>query len=159
MARPIPLEAVQHDPREELRRKLEAAPAEHAEALLASYEILQELHNKGILQLLRGAISAGSQIVETTVEAVQSDESIRAARNALVLAKMLGCINPEILEGIAVAIADTLGSFEKPVIEPPGLVSLLGQFRHKELRRSVALINRFLESLGHQINLQAQSKH
>ncbi len=159
MARPISFEVVPRDPRDELRKKLEAAPAEHAEALLESYELLQGLHDKGLLQLLRGAVSAGNQIVETTVEAVRSDESIRAARNAIVLTKMLGSINPEILEGIAVAAAETLGSYKKPVIEPPGLLSLLGQFRHKELRRSIALINRFLESLGNQINLQTQRRH
>lgn len=158
MARPISLETVAHDPREELRKKLEAAPDEHAEALLESYEVLQELHDKGLLQLLRGALSAGNQIIDTTVEAVRSDEAVRGARNMIVLAKMLGCINPEILEGVAIAVADTLGSYRKPVIEPPGLLSLLGQFRHKELRRSVALINRFLESLGNQISLQAQRK-
>ncbi len=158
MARPISFEVVPRDPRDELRRKLEAAPAEHAEALLESYELLQELHDKGLLQLLRGALSAGSHIVETTVEAARTDESIRAARNAIVLTKMLGAINPEILEGIAVAAADTLGSYKKPVIEPPGLLSLLGQFRHKELRRSIALINRFLESLGNQICQQARCK-
>ena len=159
MARAISFEVAPRDPREELRKKLDAAPAEHAEALLESYEILQELHDKGVLQLLCGAVSAGSQIVETTVEAARSDESIRAARNGIVLMKMLGCINPEVLEGVAIAVADTLGSFKKPVIEPPGLLSLLGQFRHKELRSSVALINRFLESLGNQIELQAQNKH
>ncbi len=159
MARPISFEVVPRDPRDELRKKLEAAPAEHAEALLESYELLQGLHDKGLLRLLRGAVSAGNQIVETTVEAVRSDESIRAARNAIVLTKMLGSINPEILEGIAVAAAETLGSYKKPVIEPPGLLSLLGQFRHKELRRSIALINRFLESLGNQINLQTQRRH
>jgi hypothetical protein len=31
---------------------------------------------------------------------------------------------------------------------------LLGQFRRKELRRSVALINRFLESLGNQLKMK-----
>lgn len=159
MARAISFEVVPRDPREELRKKLEAAPAEHAEALLESYALLQELHDKGVLQLLRGAVSAGSKIVDTTVEAARSDESIRVARNGIVLMKMLGCINPEVLEGVAIAVADTLGSFKKPVIEPPGLLSLLSQFRHKELRRSVALINRFLESLGNQINLQAQNKN
>lgn len=159
MARPIAFEPPHHDPREELRKKLEAAPSEHAEALLESYEILQELHKKGVLQLLRGALSAGSQILETTVDAARSDESIRAARNVVVLAKMLGSINPEILRGIATAVADTLGSFKEPVIETPGLLSLLGQFRRKELRRSVALINRFLSSLGKQIHLQAESEH
>jgi hypothetical protein len=67
---------------------------------------------------------------------------------------MLGAINPEVLQCVALAAGETLGCYEKPVIEPPGLFSLLSQFRHKELRRSIALINRFLEKLGTQIKLR-----
>jgi uncharacterized protein YjgD (DUF1641 family) len=148
MARPISLELPHRDPREELRSRLEAAPVEHAEALLDSYELLQQLHDKGIFQLLRGALGAGDKMVESAVETARSDESIRALRNSIILAKMLGSINPDLLQGVAVAVGETLGSFRKPVIEPPGLFSLLSQFRHKELRRSIALINRFLETLG-----------
>jgi uncharacterized protein YjgD (DUF1641 family) len=82
-------------------------------------------------------------------------------RNAIILGKMLGAINPDLLEGIAVATSQTLGSYKKPVIEPPGLFSLLSQFRHAELRRSIALINRFLEALGIQLSARgdAATKH
>ena len=153
MAQPIPLELPPRDPREELRKRLENAPAEHAEALLDSYELLQQLHNHGVFQLLRGALAAGDKLVETAVDAARTDESVRAIRNAVILGKMLGAINPEVLQCIATAAGETLGSYKKPVIEPPGLFSLLSQFRHKELRRSVALINLFLEKLGNQINL------
>jgi uncharacterized protein YjgD (DUF1641 family) len=156
MARPIPLELPPRDAREELKRRLEQAPHEHAEALLDSYELLQQLHDHGVLQLLRGAIGASDKLLETAVDASKSEESIRAIRNALILGKVLGSINPEVLQCIATAASETLGSYDKPVIEPPGLFSLLSQFRHKELRRSVALINRFLESLGNQIKLCAK---
>ena len=61
-------------------------------------------------------------------------------------------------ECVALAAGETLGCYEKPVIEPPGLFSLLSQFRHKELRRSIALINRFLEKLGNQIKLRGSCK-
>ena len=70
---------------------------------------------------------------------------------------MLGSINPDLLAGIAVAAGETLGSYKKPVIEPPGLFALLSQFRHKELRRSIALINRFLEALGIQLSVRGTS--
>ncbi len=159
MARPIAFEVVPHDPREELRKRIEEAPVEHAEALLAGYELLQQLHDSGALEVLKGALGAGNHIVEFAVDAARSDEAIRATRNGIILAKMLGSINPEILQGIAVAVGETLGSYKKPVIEPPGMISLLSQFRHKELRSSVALINRFLESLGKQIELQGITDH
>jgi uncharacterized protein YjgD (DUF1641 family) len=158
MARPIPLELPARDPREELRKKLDQAPVQHAEALLDSYELLQQLHDHGVFELLRGALSASDKLIEAAVDAAKTDESIRAMRNAIILGKMLASINPEVLQCVATATSETLGCYQKPLIEPPGLFSLLNQFRHKELRRSVAFINRFLEKLGEQINLRGSCK-
>jgi uncharacterized protein YjgD (DUF1641 family) len=158
MAQPIPLQLPPHDPREELRKRLDQAPIAHAEALLDSYELIQQLHDHGIFELLRGALSASDKLVETAVDAAKSEDSVRAIRNAIILGKMLGAINPEVLQCVALAAGETLGCYQQPVIEPPGLFSLLSQFRHKELRRSIALINRFLETLGNQIKLRGSCK-
>jgi uncharacterized protein YjgD (DUF1641 family) len=157
MAQPIPLNLPPRDSRAELRCRLENAPVEHAEALLDSYELLQQLHEHGVFQLLRGVLGASDKLVETVVEGAKSEESIRAMRNAIILSKMLGSINPDLLEGIAIAAGQTLGSYKKTVDEPPGLLSLLGQFRRPELRRSIALINRFLETLGIQLSARGGS--
>ncbi|MGA2349977.1 MAG: hypothetical protein ABSF70_06045 [Terracidiphilus sp.] len=154
MAQPILLEQPLRDARQELRKRLEEAPVEHAEALLDCYELLQELHDRGVFQLLHGALGASDKLVEAAVDAAKSDESVRAMRNAIILAKILSSINPDLLQGVAVAVEETLGCTEKPVIEPPGLLSLLGQFRRRELRRSIAFINRFLETLGNQLKLR-----
>ena len=154
MAQPIPLEIPPRDARRELLTRLENAPAEHAEALLDSYELLQQLHEARVFELLRGVLSAQDKVVESAVSAAQTPEAIRALRNAIILAKMLGSINPDLMQCYATAVGETLGSERKPVIEPPGLLALLGQFRRKELRRSVALINRFLESLGNQLKMK-----
>jgi uncharacterized protein YjgD (DUF1641 family) len=151
MAQPITLEVPPRDARKELLDRLEQAPAEHAEALLESYEVLQQLYDAGVFEVLRGVLSAGDKMVETAVSVTETPEAIRALRNAIILGKMLGSINPELMQCYATAVSETLGSEQKPVIEPPGLLALLGQFRRKELRRSVALINRFLESLGNQL--------
>jgi len=158
MAQPIPLEIPPRDPREELRKRLEQAPIEHAEALLDSYELLQQLHDHGVFELLRGALSASDKLIEAAVDAAKSDEAIRAIRNAMILGKVFASINPDVLQCVATAASDTLGCYDKPIIEPPGLFSLLSQFRHKELRRSMALINRFLEKLGDQIKLRGGCK-
>ena len=153
MAQPISLQLPPRDPREALRKRLEEAPVEHAEALIDSYELLQQLHDHGVFEMLRGALGASDKLIETAVDAAKSNESVRAIRNAIILGKVLAAINPEVLQCVATAASETLGCYDKPVIEPPGLISLLSQFRHKELRRSVALVNRFLEKLGNQIKL------
>jgi uncharacterized protein YjgD (DUF1641 family) len=157
MAQPIALEVAPRDARKELLTRLENAPAEHAEALLDSYEFIQQLHEARVFEVLRGVLSAKDTLLETLVGATETSEGIHALRNAIILGKTLGSINPELMQCWATAVSETLGSERKPVIEPPGLLSLLGQFRRKELRRSVALINRFLESLGNQLKLKGIS--
>jgi uncharacterized protein YjgD (DUF1641 family) len=158
MARPISLELPPHDPREELSKRLEQASVEHAEALIDSYQLLEQLHEHGVFELLRGVLGASDRLIETAVDAAKSDEAVRAIRNAIVLGKILGSINPDVLEAVAVAVSKTLGCSEKPIIEPPGFFSLLGQFRRKELRRSMALVIKFMETLGNQINLRGECK-
>ena len=116
MARPIPLELPARDPREELRKRLEQAPVKHAEALLDSYELLQQLHDHGVFELLRGALGASDKLIETAVDAAKSDDAIRAIRNAMILGKVLGSINPDVLQCVATAASETLGCYEKPVI-------------------------------------------
>jgi len=159
MARPIALELPPRDPREELRKRLEEAPLAHAEALLDSYELLQQLHDHGVFEILRGAFSASDKLIESAVDVAKSDESVRAMRNAIILGKMLGSINPEVLQGVAQAAGEAFGNFEKQEVEPPGMFSLLNQFRSKEVRRSIALMGRFLASLGNQIKLRGRGKY
>jgi uncharacterized protein YjgD (DUF1641 family) len=161
MALPIAFERERddhYDPRDTLRKRLNAAPAEHAEALLEGYELLQKLHESGTLRVLAGAFAAGDKILETAVAAARSEEATRAMRNAILIGKMLAGINPEILKGIAAAASETLGRYDQPAIDPPGLLVLLSHFRRKETRRSLALLNRFMQNLGNQIEHCGVSK-
>src|SRR5580704_16578558 len=81
MAQPIPLELPPRDPRKELLDRLESAPLEHAEALLDAFDLLEELHQAGALQKLRGTIGAGDEILGHAVSAAKSPEGTRALRN------------------------------------------------------------------------------
>jgi hypothetical protein len=58
------------DPREELRA--DAAPVEHSEALLEAYEVLQRLHDRGILAALKGALGASDMVFESVVDVVKT---------------------------------------------------------------------------------------
>jgi uncharacterized protein YjgD (DUF1641 family) len=155
MARAISLEITPRDVREELHRKLEQAPEEHAAALLESYELLQLLHDSGVLRILRGALGSGNKILETSVNAVNSTEGIRALQNAIILGKMVGSINPDLLQAFAIAMTETFGC-RPPVVEPPGLFKLLVAFSQPELRRSMALINKFLDILGNELKTRGE---
>ncbi len=72
----------------------------HAEALLAGYEVLQGLYDKGILELLRGLLGADSKVLETAAAAAaDAPEAVRAIRNLIVLGRTLAEIDPELLDG------------------------------------------------------------
>ncbi len=149
MARPIPLELPKRDPREELRSRLEQAPVEHAEALLAGFEVLQGLHDCGVLELLRGMLDGGNKVLEIVVEATKTPEAIRGIRNLLIMTKVIGAIDPEILKKFAESVPDTLAAAAKAQEkEPPGLWEVLSIVRSRNMRRGVAVMNGALEALG-----------
>lgn len=148
MARPIPLEMT-HDPREELRRKVQEAPVNHAEAVLAGFEVLQALHDQGVLELLRGILGGGERVLEIVVEAAKTPEAIRGIRNLVVISKVLGSIEPELLEKFAQAIPAALVSVANAEqAEPPGFWGIVKIFRSRNLRRGLAVVNNLLEAWG-----------
>ena len=149
MAQPISLELPKRDPREELRSRLEQAPVEHAEALLAGFEVLQGLHDRGVLELLRGVLGGGDKILEIAVEATKTPEAIRGIRNLLILAKTFGAIDPDLLKKFAEAVPGAIVSAAKAQEkEPPGFWEVLRIVRSRNLRRGLAVMNRVLEALG-----------
>jgi uncharacterized protein YjgD (DUF1641 family) len=149
MARPIPLELPKHDPREELLSRLEKAQAEHAEAILAGFEVLQGLHDQGVLELLRGVLGGGNKILEIAVEATKTPEAIRGIRNLMIMTKVVASLDPEVLTKLAEALPDALvGVAKVQEKEPPGFWEVLRILSSGNLRRGLALMNNVLEACG-----------
>ena len=148
MAAPIKFESPRRDPREELLDRLELAPGEHAEALLAIYELLQGLHDRGALDALNGALSSSNFILDTVVETANAPENVRAVRNLLRLSKLLGSIDPDLLGHLAGAIPEGLAQASKTSAKAPSLLSLLQKFNSQDSRRGMAFAAGLLESLG-----------
>ena len=148
MAQPIPLEIPPRNPRAELRSRLEQAPEEHAEAVLAAYEVLQELHNRGVLEIMRGALAASDEILETVVDDVRTPEAIRAVRNLLFWRRILGSIEPEWFKGIFKAIPEGIAEATAEVEKPVGLFTLLRRLTTKDSRRGLAAAIDFLQAFG-----------
>jgi uncharacterized protein YjgD (DUF1641 family) len=148
MAQPIPLEIPPRNPRAELRSRLEQAPEEHAEAVLAAYEVLQELHNRGLLEVMRGALAASDEILETVVDNVKTPEAIRAIRNLLFWRQILGSIEPEWFKGIFKAIPEGIAEATAEREKPIGFFGLLRRLSSKDSLRGLAAGIDFLQAFG-----------
>ena len=148
MAQPIPLELRPRDPRAELQTRLQNAPLEHAEAMLSAYEVLQGLHDRGVLNLLRGALGSSDRVLEILVDATKTPEAIRGIRNVIVLAKIFGTIEPELVEGFARSLPEAIALTKAHESKPPGFLGILKKFRNRNFRRGLVLVNSMLEAFG-----------
>ncbi|WP_446742833.1 DUF1641 domain-containing protein [Silvibacterium acidisoli] len=144
MAKPIAFEAPKRDVRDELKARLEAAPLEHAEAILAGLEVLQGLQDKGVLDVLRGALGAGENILEIIVAAAKSPEAIQGLRTLMILAKLIGTIDPDQLKA----------AIEGKGNEDPSLWSITKQARSKDGLRGMATAVGLLGVFGAGLNRQ-----
>src|SRR5580658_10470202 len=128
MAQPITLTVPPRDAKKELLARLEDAPAEHAAALLDGYELLQSMHEHGVFAMVRGLLGASDKLTEAVAEGANSAEAIRAMRNAVLLAKLLGSIDPEVLQGTCEAVSQTFGNARAVAHEPPTFFGLFTGF-------------------------------
>jgi uncharacterized protein YjgD (DUF1641 family) len=146
MAAPILLKIPPQDPREALYRRLENAPKEHAEALLAACDVLQGLHDKGLLEIAKGALGSGEKILEILVEAGNSPEVIHGIRNFIILTKLFAALEPKLLEHLAGAVPNAL--VEAKTEKPLGLLRLMSKATNADTRRILTIMIRVMESLG-----------
>jgi len=145
MAQPIAFHAPAKPAPTNLER-LQNAPAEHAEAVLSGYELLQLLHDRGVLNLLRGLVGGGDALIGTIATAVDTPESIRAIRNFLLLTKFFASIPPDVLNSLAETVNS--GAKREKAQKAPGLLRLLWRLRNEDSRHAVSIGLDLLEGLG-----------
>src|SRR6266436_9189925 len=151
MAQPIRLEFPARDARAELQSRLQNAPLQHAEALLSGYELLQGLHDRGVLDLLRGGLGSSDKVLSIAVDAAKTPEAINATRNLLILSKVAFALEPELLENIAQAVPNSLAQAREQ--KPLSLWQLFKKMCSKDSRRALSAMVGVLESFGKTLGL------
>ena len=101
MAGPISFKPLPVDPHQELMHRVEAAPREHAEALLVAWDLLQTAHDQGILDLAQGLLGGRDLIAGKLAEAGAMPESVAAVRNLIALGRIVSTLDPDMLQRFA----------------------------------------------------------
>jgi uncharacterized protein YjgD (DUF1641 family) len=144
MAQPIPLTLVPKgaDPAERLAEALD----KHTDAIVSALELLQLLDDRGVLNLLRGLVGAGDQLVGILTAAAGTPESLRAMRNFMLLTKFFASIPPEVLESLVRTASE--GAEREKANRAPGLLQLLRRASSEDSRHAMAVTLDLLESVG-----------
>ena len=145
MAQPIPFQVAPPNGAG-ADRHLRDAPHQHADAILSALELLQLLHDRGVLDLLRGVLGAGDQLVGTLTAAVDTPESLRAIRNFVLLTQFFGSIPPDILNSLVQTALE--GANREKANRAPGMLHLLRRLRSENSRHAIAVTLDLLESVG-----------
>jgi uncharacterized protein YjgD (DUF1641 family) len=153
MAQPIRLEFAPRDARAELQTQLQNAPLQHAEALLSGYDLLQRLHDRGVLDLLRGGLGSSDQVLSIVVDAAKTPEAINATRNLLILSKVMFTLESELLESIANAVPNTLTQAREQ--KPLSLWQMFKKICSQDTRRALSAMLGLLESFGQDLGVKA----
>jgi uncharacterized protein YjgD (DUF1641 family) len=127
---------------DDLIRRINQAPVEHAEAVLAGYDLLQRLFEKGIIDLFNGLLSAGDTVIDRMADVVSSKEAISALRVALIFGRPLTSIDPDKLSAVLLNASK----------EAPSLLSIGKQTASKDTRRVMALVIGLSNVLGQALN-------
>ncbi|MDE3104964.1 MAG: DUF1641 domain-containing protein [Acidobacteriota bacterium] len=130
-----------------LRERLESAPDEHAEALLATLELLQTAHDRGLIDTARGVLSAQDEITGTVARMARQPEGVAALRNLLTLVKLAGQLPPEMLEQLTTGLRDGLAEHTAEA-HPPGMLTLLRRALSPQGRRGLSLLTHLLTASG-----------
>jgi len=159
MAQPIPLQVTPRDPARELRARLDRIPEEHGEAILVACDVLQELHNRGVLEIVSEvALAASDDILERVVDNAKTPEAVRAIRNLIFWRQILGSIEPDWFKGIFQAIPEGIAQATTDRDKPVSIFGLLRRLLSKDSLRALAAGVDFLQALGrHLHSLQSSS--
>src|SRR6266446_5976801 len=146
MAQPIRLEFSPRDARAELQTRLQIAPLQHAEALLSGYDLLQRLHDRGVLDLLRGGLGSSDKVLSIVVDAAKTPEAINATRNLLILSKVMFMLEPALLEDIVTAVPSNLAQAREQ--KPLTLWQMFKKMCSQDTRRALSAMLGVLASFG-----------
>lgn len=145
MAHAIEFKPQPVDPQKELMQRLENAPREHAEALLAAWDLLEASHRTGMIDLAQGMIGGRDAIAGKLAEAANSPDGINVVRNLIALGRIVASIDPEMLYKVSRALDRNPPKLQE---KAPSLLSLFRQFRAEDTRRGLAYGLDMLSVLG-----------
>jgi len=147
MAVPLTFEPKAVDPHLELRKRLDAAPREHAEALLVVYDILETAHANGTLDAVHGMVFARDKIFARLAAMAKTEVGETALLNLLQGAKLLATLNPDVLQHLSLAAEGGIDAYTKET-KPPSTWELFRRATSEDGRRGLSFMTHLLTSLG-----------
>jgi uncharacterized protein YjgD (DUF1641 family) len=96
--------------------------------------------------MAKGALGSSEKVLKILVDVANKPEMIRGIRNLMILAKMAGALEPEVLEGLEQGVQEGLAEAKKP--KPIGMWQLMTKLIGRQSRRVLVLTACVVQSVG-----------
>ena len=117
--------------------------------------LVETLHASGTLRVLNGLFGRLDAVAGVALGPLDTPEGRNGLANLVVLAKALGRIDPERLDGFMTALdrgLDAAGRRLDAPDDPPGTLATLGKLRDRDVRRGLDAVLTLLGTLGAELH-------
>ena len=129
-------------------RRLEAAPRDHAEAILEAYALLERLHSAKLLATANGLLSAGDIVIDRLTDVVSSPQAVGLLRLGVILGDIVTSLDANRVHEL---VAQTESA-------TPSWFSLLRRLFSTDTRRTLGLTLGLLETVGYSLRTSRGKK-
>lgn len=140
---------------EETRRRqdldeVEAAVADHKDAVLETITLMGHLHDTGILAISNGVFSQGDEVLRILVQELNNPDNSRVLENGIGLAGLVGSLDIDRLKVLTEKMNQGVKEATDEGAEdgPKSVFQLMKALKDPEISRSVGLLMSLLKGMG-----------
>ncbi|MDQ0189169.1 DUF1641 domain-containing protein [Alicyclobacillus cycloheptanicus] len=156
MAKPI-LTIAQEEPsplrtEQAAMTELMAALTEHHKGLEQGLELVDLLHEKGLLDIVIALLKRGDRVLEIIIRAAEKPGGLSLMKNAIALVQGMSELDAKALVGLFRQVnagLTAMNAEDRPVVT--GAWSLLGLLRDEDVSAGLGVLFGFLKGFGHAV--------
>ena len=128
--------------------EIQEALSEHKTAILETIDVLQGLHDRGILPLLNSLLKEGDKVLAIIVKELNKEQNSRVLENLVQLALLIGSLDLDRLKPITDGVNAGLQEAAAQSDEQTSLLSLWKSLRDPEVQRAISILLNLLKGMG-----------
>ncbi|MED4205901.1 DUF1641 domain-containing protein [Neobacillus mesonae] len=154
MAKPIQVirkfDSTEEQKREQSLESLLSEVAQNKESLLDTLQLLQELHNSGIIEALNSLVKAKEEVAKIAVGQITREPVINLINNAMAAGGALTTLDPEMTKKLMGSVAKGLEKAEQGLQSNSkvGILDLLKVLNDPDINRAIGFGFNLLKGVG-----------
>ncbi|WP_232697322.1 DUF1641 domain-containing protein [Brevibacillus daliensis] len=141
--------------------QLKEEVAQHTDSLRKTMELIEELHESGLLEILQAMVKSKDKMTGIAVEQLLRPNVVTSINNVMALTGVLGNMEPQMTQKMVASVSKGLKKagegLEKD--ERVGIIDLMRALKDPDVNRSVAFGINLLKGMGEGLKEQSDKGH